>query len=222
MFGALNSDSVEEISSRSAKSSTNRFFERAEKSKKNRVLQRRIAAMVVAWLSVVCIVISFAIEKSNAARAAVIGAWPTVHGRVVHNAADVRVRKTMVDVQYQFKVDDITYTSDSIRYGRMHWGDVKNYPVGKSVIVHYQPSYPSTSYLEKQSDHSESVRLFLLAGVGILVSLILLVTSIQPIQLIMACGWVLVLSSFFTPILFSFNLMPGCMPCNSGSVSRAR
>jgi len=71
-------------------------------------------------------------------------------GSPAHNAYGLHFQ-----IRYEYKVNNVLYKSDRVNYGYKGSSDeslaekyVKKYPVGKSVIVYYDPLDPKKSVLE--------------------------------------------------------------------------
>ncbi len=109
-------------------------------------------------------------------------AWPQVQGKVLTSSV---VKKGggesnyySAEVEYEYAVDGIPYTSDRVRFGGVSAGKrtakqvVERYPWESTVTVYYDPQQPASSVLEQKVEiGGNTVALLfeiMLVGVGIL------------------------------------------------------
>ena len=60
------------------------------------------------------------------------------------------------EIAYRYRLGTTDYQGTQLDMGRSHWAareawqrDLDQYPVGKSVIVYYDPAHPATAVLER-------------------------------------------------------------------------
>lgn len=119
--------------------------------------------------------------------ASVSSDWPGVQGEIIGSSVreeqDEDGTTYYADVSYVYVAADRRYTADTVNFGqyggsRNHAaGIVRQYPVGKTVMVYYDPEEPETAVLEPGVTWSS----YLVLAIGFLfasIPLIILVLNI--------------------------------------------
>jgi hypothetical protein len=114
--------------------------------------------------------------------------WPTANGVitrsvVTHSTDSDGGDSYSPEVTFTYTVNDTGYANDTIKFGENSYssrrkaeGIAGNYPVGKNVIVYYNPEKPNQSVLEP----GVSAGSYIVLGIGVLFILISLI--IGPIS----------------------------------------
>lgn len=87
--------------------------------------------------------------------------WPTVEARVVHSEVTRTYSKYHTAshhprIAYQYRIDDATYVSSQLDWGRFGTTEAEaqrvadSYPVGRVIQVYYDPSRPHRSVIERR------------------------------------------------------------------------
>jgi len=117
--------------------------------------------------------------------------WPTADGiitssEVTHSTDSDGGDSYSPEVTYTYTVDNVNMENDTIKFGENSYsssrkadGIASNYPVGKNVIVYYDPEKPDQSVLEP----GVSAGSYIVLGIGVLFILISLI--IGPVSFFM-------------------------------------
>ena len=85
--------------------------------------------------------------------------WPSVPGVITESYMRSGLCKGMPcfhgEIAYRYRVGGMDYQGTQLDMGRSHWAarepwqqELDQYPVGKSVMVYYEPGHPATAVLE--------------------------------------------------------------------------
>jgi hypothetical protein len=86
--------------------------------------------------------------------------WPTIEGNIILSKVEDKMFKeyegdyymdTVAYIRYQYSVNGIPYSSSAVDSTNTPFYSVptgRRYPVGKDVVVHYNPTNPSEAVLE--------------------------------------------------------------------------
>ena len=111
--------------------------------------------------------------------------WPTAEGTVT--ASDVTYSSSAdggesnsPEISYQYTTNNVGYESHTIKFGENSYssrrkaeGIASGYPIGKKVIVYYDPQEPERSVLEPGVSGGS----YIVLGIGILFGIIGLITA---------------------------------------------
>jgi hypothetical protein len=101
--------------------------------------------------------------------------WPTVQGGITSSEVTVSSDSEGADsyspeVTYRFQIDGQIFASSQIKFGENSYGSrrkaqeiVNQYPVGKQVMVYYEPERPTNAVLEP----GVSAGSYLVLGLGL-------------------------------------------------------
>lgn len=123
------------------------------------------------------VVFGFHLRRMNAKALS----WPSVEGTVTRSAvvADARGEGVSAEIRYSYMVDGATFCSGQFSFGvrqnspEGEQGLVDAYPVGRRVVVHYDPGNPSLAVIEKQASAGWAVLVMVgwaFVGLGLLAS----------------------------------------------------
>ncbi len=118
--------------------------------------------------------------------------WPTAKAVVI--TSRVRVQRprsgsgsstVIADIMYRYEVRGKTYTSRRVtaaQYGSSDssraYGQVRAYPVGKTVTAHYNPDDASYAVLDTRWDSIYALA-FIIGAVGLLIGILMLRNAIR-------------------------------------------
>lgn len=108
----------------------------------------------VAFTVVVVLGLSFAAYAAyNSVQTYKSRSWPSVSGTVIYSRTEVVVRRSgngkRPVIKYRYDVNGTEYVGDRIAFAHAFdteeyaEGKAADYPVGKKVVVHYNPTDPS-------------------------------------------------------------------------------
>lgn len=137
-------------------------------------------------VAVVPIGLLMLVARAKVARVARAAAWRSTPGKIIEAAAIRQVRSDdRPRVRYRYTVDGRTFVGDRISFGDDGGradaaAPRERYFVGQSVTVHFDPSAPADSVLERDAPKSLLVGLALVAFLVVMGTVVVVVATSAP------------------------------------------